>query len=81
MRLIDADNIGVNIYNGIMDYIDQEPTFTTKQEKGRWIPMKRNFFDKIIKRNKYECSNCGVTECDNTNYCPVCGAVMKQKGE
>ena len=39
--------------------------------------MKRNFFDKIIKRNKYECSNCGVTEYYNTNYCPVCGAVMK----
>ena len=32
MRLIDADNIGVNIYNGIMDYIDQEPTF--KREDG-----------------------------------------------
>ena len=57
----------------IVDMIKEEPTADVKPiVKGEWL-LNDRFGFKI-----YDCSNCGIHMETEWNYCPHCGAKMKE---
>lgn len=64
--------------NGI---ILNEPSVQSERPKGKWIQTKDecdgvNFYD-----FSFECSKCGKEQSFKSNYCPNCGAYMREGGE
>ena len=96
MRLIDADPFGVIFLQGkseefiegvkfMLEKIDEAPTITipvseldTTEDFGEWIDRNGNSVFPFWER--YECSKCGAKS-ENTNFCPNCGADMREEGE
>jgi hypothetical protein len=70
-------------YGQIMDYIDNMPPATPIRPKGHWIKTE------LPSRDAHECSECGnlaiFDECRNeemlTDFCPHCGADMREVRE
>lgn len=57
--------------------IEQLPPVTPAEKVGRW---KRISTDKYSEHAKYwyRCDRCGVDNLGNTNYCPNCGAKIRE---
>ena len=87
MRLIDADQFGVIALQGkseefiegvkfILEKIDEAPTVEPKQ--GEWIYHKEWKFNGEC---AFECSKCGMGTDVDYNFCPNCGARLKEGDE
>lgn len=46
-----------------------------KQEEGEWLCIYLNKFEHL---SKHKCSECGFVNTTRYNYCPSCGAKMKE---
>lgn len=82
-RLIDADALKYNIKHAKGLYFDEELVFKIIDQaprvvrmKGEWVsPTKNTDFSN---RDLFsDCSICGHTQMDETNFCPNCGADMR----
>lgn len=90
MRLIDADvlkmefpkdedwDYPVNTNSYVCELIDAQPTIESKRKKGRWIkggeqPYFRKHFDIVV------CSKCNKRGEHRWNFCPNCGADMRER--
>ena len=86
VRLIDANALHAKIYEDsernygasaniaqVLLRIETAPTIKPKVRRGQWI-QRRN--------GEYYCSNCGREErfIFQKNYCPKCGAYMREEG-
>ena len=96
MRAIDADAIayesidscdtgrhehyyGTGIIAVRKEDIDAMPTIQPAEPKrGKWIDTKGNT---EWYAREYRCSECGDTMLGEANYCPNCGADMRQRKE
>ena len=59
------------IQDAIMDIYDAEPADVRENVHGEWIHYDGEFdYD-------FECSECGYSVWDNSNFCPNCGCSMK----
>lgn len=59
------------------------PTIEPQCKKGTWIPQNLNKSDGMISTAVYyypKCSVCGANA-NYTNFCPNCGADMREDGE
>lgn len=79
MRLIDADALieylEKNWIPANIDAIDAQPTIEPEQRTGEWI-QKPNIYGVAY------CSECDYElHTNDTNYCPNCGAKMKNNGD
>lgn len=88
MRLIDADWL-LNVVENIIDWDTERdrnriihqvreltPTIEPERKKGKWIEHNPHTWGLGI---VFECSECGEKiECEPSNYCPNCGASMKE---
>ena len=54
------------------------PTIEPERKKGKWIPHEGSKFVGFPYMH-YECSECRVFEPTETNFCPNCGADMRQR--
>lgn len=83
MRLIDADALKewideyVSVFKkpdnkDIKGYIEHQPTIEPK--RGEWIEMYRNGFGNMI----CMCSKCNF-HATKSNFCPNCGADMRER--
>lgn len=54
-----------------------EKAETLSENKGEWI----SHYDEDTKEGWYECSCCHSERAFNTNYCPDCGADMREPKE
>lgn len=86
MRYIDADKI---IYTWLTDangkehdgvtlqsVIDAQPTADVRENvRGEWIYSTNN--ESVCE--EWTCSLCGTFSLENTNFCPNCGAQMKEE--
>lgn len=86
-RLIDADALKKSVldlqdcYNGFSDTydkaciigtIDEQPTIEPERKKGEWL-------DKGAEYNiRWTCSECGRRDMHIYNFCPDCGADMRE---
>ena len=79
MKLIDIDELLSN--KSLITYtheygdavqVDILKTYPAAEEKkkGKWI--------EVYNGNMFECSECNTALLFRTNYCPVCGADMKE---
>lgn len=91
MRLIDAaiarnskfptvpegiSEVYVKGWNDAIDAIvDNAPT-VEERPKGEWIG--RLFGTALCRFSYFTCSNCGSSTAVNTNFCPKCGADMRE---
>lgn len=90
MRLIDADALKKevdnfpNCYNGwsdtydkayIIGAIEEQPSIDIEPKRGEWIEQEDDYY------HYWECSECGmgVGLDDIRNYCPNCGADMRER--
>ena len=90
MRIIDADALYLGKFveprtewhQGWNEALDaattQAPTIDPESLRatGEWI--EHEFEEEPCCGTEYECSVCGMYQYDNTNYCPNCGAKMKE---
>lgn len=60
----------------IMHYIENMPSIQPK--KGKWIDTREN--EEWYAR-EYRCSECGDTMLGEANFCPNCGADMREEAE
>lgn len=89
MRLIDADMLinefdqtflGNNPRGVIRATIENTPTIEPERKKWRWEPIiEANEFGEPYQAGVY-CSRCGEMNTYEPNYCPNCGADMRQVG-
>mgnify|MGYP007115372865 CR=1 FL=1 len=61
--------------------VKQLPSVTPTRTKGKWIQTKDecdgvNFYD-----FSFECTKCGKEQSFKSNYCPNCGAYMRESGD
>ena len=90
MRLIDADALKewideyVSVFKksdikDIKGYIEHQPTIEPK--RGEWMPIiEANEFGEVYQAGIY-CSECGETLGCEANFCPNCGADMRERKE
>lgn len=83
MRLIDADafleeykRYGTNSYPFVCEVVKQLPTIEAERH-GRWIYTPKDAIEAMFSLPK--CSVCGHESSDALNYCPNCGAHMKDE--
>lgn len=50
-----------------------------ERKKGEWITKVLNYGDRGLKDIYYECSVCNMDFSDKWNYCPYCGADMREE--
>lgn len=65
-----------------IDLLQNAPTIEPRK-KGKWIPQNLNKSDGMISIAVYyypKCSVCGANA-NYTNFCPNCGAEMREDGE
>lgn len=87
MRPIDADALKGKIFDRyphfrqrislspVLDEIENAPILDSVRKKGKWI-LKPNIYGVAY------CSECDYElHTDNTNYCPNCGADMRERKE
>ena len=61
------------------DEINAEPTIEPERKKGWWIEHNPHKWGLGI---VFECSECGEKiDCEPSNFCPNCGADMREGGE
>jgi len=60
--------------NNLLDYIESLPSVTPKRKTGKWIHS--DFSHEFL-----HCSQCGRGRHFCSNFCPNCGADMRQKEE
>jgi transcription initiation factor IIE alpha subunit len=70
------------LYNGqeVLEVINEEPTADVKSVvHGKWIPIieRDDYCD--YEQEWYECNRCHVTQYDKYNFCPSCGADMREE--
>jgi len=83
----------VNGIESVIEYIENIPTADVRENiKGKWTEIQTAFekykpagcfsFElKKYTRKKYRCSNCGKTKQYKENFCPNCGADMREVKE
>jgi hypothetical protein len=63
--------------------VRNQPSAQSERKKGKWIPQDHNKTNGMASTLVYyypKCSVCGY--CDNyTNFCPNCGADMREDGD
>jgi rubrerythrin len=60
----------------MLNSIQQLPSVQPERKKGKWIIPSRN--PEIVNKELFcDCSFCGFTTMDETNFCPHCGAEME----
>ena len=58
------------VINMVVNIINRQPTVQPQERpKGRWI---------YIGKHLYKCSECCFVDVGKTNYCPACGADMRE---
>ncbi len=65
------------------DMVEEMPTIEPERKKGKWIPQDFNKHSGMTSTAVYyypKCSVCG-NSANYTNFCPVCGADMRQGGD
>ena len=87
MRLIDADALielwkGCTFNGDITPIIANAPTIAPARKTGKWIDGKRMKFDGTFYWFR-QCDQCGYerNDCDtekDSNFCPDCGADMRE---
>lgn len=88
-RLIDADTLIREMHNIILEDGEDRHTFYEVIERqsiidavevrhGRWIKVRD---PSEILMNYYVCDKCGNMEVCESNYCPHCGAKMKEEAD
>ena len=92
MRLIDAEHLkrwimlrwesGISVgyddvkTNEILEQIDRELTINLEpRKKGKWLLIDAGYYDYV------KCSQCGETLVWGKNFCPNCGAYMREGEE
>jgi rubrerythrin len=91
MRLIDADELMTEIMDSDLDHLQRDdwkeiiqivqdaPTIQPQRMRGRW---KRTYLDHEAMGERpsiFYCSACNQCIAYPTNYCPSCGADMKEE--
>ena len=79
---IGCRTIGLEEYVKVSD-IENMPTIKSEHKKGWWIPQDNNEHSGMASTCVYyfpKCSNCGVSA-NYTNFCPNCGADMREGGK
>ena len=54
------------------------PSVTPKPKTGHWIADVDRWGDIVTTVNGYRCSECNAFNTDKDNYCPKCGAYMRE---
>ncbi len=88
-RPIDADALWMDIIHcmdvcdDILEIIERQPTIEPERKTGNWLPDNINYYEE-----RYVCSECKISYKVDTcmgeplwNFCPNCGADMRQEGE
>lgn len=60
----------------IEQIIDEQPTIEPERKKGKWIETDKH---DIYYQPGYKCSVCGVLTTCHGDYCPNCGADMRER--
>lgn len=82
-RLIDADALWMDIIHSmdvcddILEIIERQPTIEPERKKGKWQRIVVNKYASYL----YKCDKCGERSFRDSNFCPNCGADMRQEGE
>lgn len=61
-----------------MDDIRALPSVTPIRPKGHWIADVDRWGDVVTTVNGYKCDKCNAFNSDKDNYCPNCGADMRE---
>lgn len=83
MRLIDADALEPDAEYDEGEYwaysttqIENAPTIEPERKKGKWVDVTRTGGCFL-----YKCSECGNLFLEEYNFCPECGADMREGAE
>lgn len=74
----DKDKLLLTINKALSNAVKALPSVTPQRSKGKWIQTKDdcdgvNFYD-----FSFECSKCKKEQSFKSNYCPNCGAYMRE---
>ena len=78
MRLIDADKFMSDIEHyhlsdgKFQHWVEIQPTIEPERKKGKWLLIDAGYYDYV------KCSQCGETLVWGKNFCPNCGADMRE---
>ena len=78
MRLIDADKLMSDIEHyhlsdgKFQHWVEIQPTIEPERKKGKWLLIDAGYYDYV------KCSQCGETLVWGKNFCPNCGADMRE---
>lgn len=78
-----GEKIGPVFANGIFDAVRFLGSFPAADVApvvhGRWIPSGVSPHNDVV--GNWECSECGDTSLEDSDYCPNCGAVMDKEAD
>ena len=60
---------GVEILEGLSEYVNDLPSVTPERPKGKWIEIEIDAGEFI-----YKCTKCGMRVINPYKYCPICGS-------
>lgn len=68
--------LDIDDYKTIVKALEQDPQI---RPEGRWIPLGN--YDDWGNESSYKCSECGEIDTYTDNFCPNCGADMREVEE
>ena len=81
--------IEINGYSHVVDVLEQLPSAQPEQKTGKWIERKHGYWSFVNDKGErdgwipsYECSECrsgGWRNPEVMNFCPSCGADMRDE--
>ena len=66
------DHVPEWVYDILLNSLDKVPSAEPERKKGKWLLIDAGYYDYV------KCSQCGETLVWGKNFCPNCGADMRE---